>query len=252
MSEGERIAKRLARSGLCSRREAERWIAEGRVAVDGKVLDSPALNVGADAQITVDGKPIPEKPQTRLWRYNKPRGLMTTHKDPEGRKTVFDSLPSDMPRVISIGRLDFNSEGLLLLTNDGDLARRLELPATGWVRRYRARVFGQPSPDALAKLAKGVSVEGIDYGPIHVAIDRVQGDNAWLTVALAEGRNREVRRVLDHVGLSVNRLIRTAYGPFQLGNLTDGMVREVPRKVLAEQLGSPPPSQRHADRRRAS
>ncbi|MBL26805.1 MAG: hypothetical protein CMM50_04535 [Rhodospirillaceae bacterium] len=176
---------------------------------------------------------------------------MTTHNDPEGRPTVFDSLPSDMPRVISIGRLDMSSEGLLLLTNDGELARRLELPTTGWVRRYRARVFGQPSPESLAKLAKGVSVEGIDYGPIHVAIDRVQGDNAWLTVSLSEGRNREVRRVLEHVGLTVNRLIRTAYGPFQLGNLAVGMVREVPRKVLAEQLGSSPPSKRHADRRRA-
>jgi len=255
---GERIAKRLARAGLCSRREAERWIAEGRVAVDGKVLESPAVVVDERSRITVDGKPIPEKAPTRLWRYHKPRGLVTSHDDPQGRPTVFQNLPADLPRVISVGRLDMNSEGLLLLTNDGELARRMELPATGWVRRYRARAYGYADPDALKKLADGVTVEGVDYGPVHVAVDREQGDNVWLTVALAEGRNREVRRVLEHVGLAVNRLIRTAYGPFQLGNLAPGAVREVPGKVLAEQLGStwrrPRPKDRpqHADNRRPS
>lgn len=234
---GERIAKVLARAGLCSRREAERWIAAGRVAVNGEVLTTPAVTVtGLDA-IVVDGKALPAKEPARLWRYHKPRGLMTTHRDPQGRPTVFDSLPARLPRVVSVGRLDFNSEGLLLLTNDGGLARTLELPATGWTRRYRVRVFGDVDDEALARLKAGVTISGVRYGPIRAAVDSKKGANVWLTVALAEGKNREVRRILEHLRLSVSRLIRIAYGPFQLGHLVEGEVEEVPRKVLREQLG---------------
>lgn len=233
----ERIAKVLARAGLCSRREAERWIESGRVAVNGRVLDSPAVNVGPQDRITVDGKPIPERPPTRLWRYHKPRGLLTTTRDPEGRPTVFEKLPEELPRVVAVGRLDFNSEGLLLLTNDGELARRLELPSTGWTRRYRVRVFGKVDPAQLAALEKGVTVDGVKYGPIRATLDRQQGDNAWLTMALTEGKNREVRRVCEHLGWKVSRLIRVAYGPFQLGALAPGAVEEVPRRVLRDQLG---------------
>jgi 23S rRNA pseudouridine2605 synthase len=234
---GERIAKRMARAGLCSRREAERWIAEGRVAVNGRVLDSPAVVVGPADIIAVDGQPVPEPERTRLWRYHKPAGLVTTHKDPEGRLTVFDRLPADMPRVISVGRLDLNSEGLLLLTNDGELARRLELPATGWVRRYRVRVHGEVNPDRLERLEKGCTVEGVDYGSIKATLDRQQGANAWLTISLREGKNREVRRVMEYLGWPVTRLIRVAYGPFQLGTLAEGEAEEVPGKVLREQMG---------------
>lgn len=236
----ERIAKRLARVGLCSRREAEQWIAGGRVAVDGKVLTSPAINVGPAARITVDGQPIPEKQPLRLWRYHKPRGLVTTAKDPQGRPTVFDNLPEDMPRVIAIGRLDLGSEGLLLLTNDGALARRLELPSNAWARRYRVRVHGRVDPDRLAALAKGVTVDGVAYGPIRARLDRQQGENAWLTMSLSEGKNREIRRVCEHLGWPVSRLIRVAFGPFQLGNLLPGAAEEVPAKVLRDQLGSGP------------
>ncbi len=238
MVEGERIAKRLARAGLCSRREAERWIVDGRVAVDGKVLVSPALNVGADHEITVDGKPLKAAQPAGLWRYHKPAGLVTTHRDPEGRPTVFDALPKDLPRLISIGRLDLNTEGLLLLTNDGDLARFLELPATGWTRRYRVRVHGKVEPGALAALADGVTVDGQRYGPVKATIDSARGGNAWLTLALKEGKNREVRRILERLGLQVARLIRIAYGPFQLGELPRGEIAAVPRRVLAEQLGA--------------
>ncbi|MTJ81537.1 MAG: rRNA pseudouridine synthase [Telmatospirillum sp.] len=234
---GERIAKRLARAGLCSRRDAERWIAEGRVSVDGKVLSSPALVVTEQSRILVDGKPIPEPERSRLWRYHKPSGLVTSHKDPQGRPTVFERLPEDMPRVISVGRLDLNSEGLLLLTNDGELARRLELPSTGWVRRYRVRIHGTPDVAQLASLEKGITVDGISYGPIKALLDRQQGSNAWLTVSLKEGKNREIRRVMDHLGWSVSRLIRVAYGPFQLGLLEEGQVDEVPSRVIKEQLG---------------
>ena len=237
---GERIAKRLARAGLCSRREAERWIAEGRVAVDGAVIDTPAVLVDADTRITVDGEPVPQPEPARLWRYHKPTGLVTSHRDPQGRPTVFAHLPAHLGRVISVGRLDINSEGLLLLTNDGALARHLELPSTGWLRRYRARVFGSPDPEALARLAKGATIEGMTYGSIEARIDRRTGRNAWLTMALREGRNREVRRVLAHLGLKVSRLIRVAYGPFQLGNLPPGEVSEVPAKVVREQLGEAP------------
>ncbi|QEX20801.1 hypothetical protein FRZ61_07200 [Hypericibacter adhaerens] len=234
--EGERIAKRLARAGLCSRRDAERWIAEGRVAVDGKTLTSPALNVTAASRITVDGDPIPETAPTRLWRYHKPRGLLTTTRDPEGRPTIFDELPEELPRVITVGRLDLNSEGLLLLTNDGALARKLELPATGWIRRYRVRVNGQVEPEALAGLAQGVTIEGVRYGAVRAQLDRQQGDNAWLTMALTEGKNREVRRICEHLGWRVNRLIRVAYGPFQLGHLEPGAVEEVSARVVREQV----------------
>jgi 23S rRNA pseudouridine2605 synthase len=233
----ERIAKRLARAGLCSRREAERWIAEKRVSVDGHVLDSPAVTVTAKSRIAVDGKPLKSAEPTRLWRYHKPAGLVSTHRDPAGRPTLFEKLPKGLPRVISIGRLDLPSEGLLLLTNDGALARHLELPATGWIRRYRARVFGSVDVEALARLKDGVTVAGVRYGPIEATLDRRQGRNAWLTVALGEGKNREVRKVLEHLGLTVNRLIRTSYGPFQLGSLPSGEVEEVTGKVLREQLG---------------
>jgi 23S rRNA pseudouridine2605 synthase len=234
----ERIAKRMARAGLCSRREAERWVLAGRVAVEGEVLKSPAFDVPPGARVLVDGKPLPEPEASRLFRYHKPRGLITSHRDPQGRPTVFDHLPPGLPRLVSVGRLDLDSEGLLLLTNDGELARRLMLPATGWLRRYRVRVHGQIDPDRLAALAKGVTIDGVATGPIRAALDRQQGSNAWLTVALAEGRNREVRRALEHFGWPVARLIRVSYGPFQLGHLPKGAVEEVPRKVLREQLGA--------------
>ena len=234
---GERVAKVIAASGLCSRRQAETWIAAGRVAVNGAVLATPAHVVGGADIVTVDGSPLPQRPVVRLWRYHKPAGLVTTHADPEGRPTVFDRLPPGLGRVISVGRLDLTSEGLLLLTNSGPLARRLELPATAWIRRYRVRAHGQITAAALAGLAAGTSIDGIRYGPIEAALDRVKGSNVWLTLALKEGKNREVRKVLEHLGLRVGRLIRVAYGPFQLGGLPEGEVAEVSRKVLREQLG---------------
>jgi 23S rRNA pseudouridine2605 synthase len=247
----QRIAKVLARAGLCSRRDAERWIAEGRVAVDGTVLTSPAVTVTDRSDIRVDGAPLPAPDRPRLWRYHKPVGLVTTHRDEKGRRTVFAALPKELPRLISIGRLDLNSEGLLLLTNDGGLARRLELPATGWLRRYKVRVHGDVEPARLAALEKGVTIDGVAYGPIRAQMERQQGSNAWVALALREGKNREVRRVLEHLGYPVTRLIRLSYGPFQLGNLERGAVEEVPKKVLAEQLGKAEPSQRkHANRRR--
>lgn len=233
----ERIAKVLARAGVCSRREAERWIADGRVSVNGKVLATPAVTVTAADAIVVDGKPLPKADVTRLWRYHKPTGLVTSHSDPQGRPTIFSALPTSIGRVISVGRLDLNSEGLLLLTNDGELARRLELPATGWTRRYRVRVHGKVDETALAALDKGVTISGIHYEPIEAHLDKVQGSNAWLTVGLREGKNREVRKIMEYLGLAVTRLIRTTYGPFQLGKLEPGEVYEVPAKVLREQLG---------------
>ena len=233
----QRIAKVLARAGLCSRRDAERWIAEGRVTVGGKVLTSPAVVVTADEDIRVDGKPLPEPERARLWRYHKPAGLVTTHRDEKDRPTVFGALPPGLPRLISVGRLDLNSEGLLLLTNEGALARRLELPATGWVRRYKARVHGTVDSARLAALAQGIRVGGVAYGTIRATLERQQGSNAWLTLSLQEGKNREVRRVLEHLGYPVTRLIRLAYGPFQLGHLARGAIEEVPRKVLQDQLG---------------
>jgi len=236
----ERIAKVLARAGLCSRREAERWIGDGRVRVNGKVLDSPALTVTSADAVEVDGKPLPGAEKTRLWRYHKPAGLVTTNSDPEGRATVFDKLPKDLPRVLTVGRLDLNSEGLLLLTNDGGLARRLELPDTGWTRRYRVRVHGHVDEKRLESLAKGITVDGVRYGPIIAELESVQRSNAWLAIKLTEGKNREIRKVLNHLGLDVTRLLRTAYGPFQLGKMRRGEVFEVTGKVLKEQVGTLP------------
>lgn len=256
---GERIAKALARAGLCSRREAERWIAEGRVVVNGTVLTTPAVVVGRGDAVTVDGRPLPRKEPTRLWRYYKPVGLVTTQRDPQGRPTVFERLPKNLPRVVSIGRLDLNSEGLLLLTNDGALARFLELPSTGWPRRYRVRVHGRPSPEALAGLKRGVTVDGVRYGQVDAALDRQTGANAWLIVTLREGKNREVRKVLESIHLTVNRLIRVSFGPFHLGNLAEEAVEEIKSSVMRDQLrgyfaaadaGAKPARKRHADHRR--
>jgi 23S rRNA pseudouridine2605 synthase len=234
---GERIAKVLSRAGLASRREAEAWITHGRVTVNGRVINSPALDVTANDVITVDGKPLPPRERTRLFLYHKPRGLMTTHADPEGRPTVFDNLPESLPRLISVGRLDFNTEGLLLLTNDGGLARALELPETGWLRRYRVRAHGEVTQAQLDELKRGVVVDGVKYGPIEATLERDSGANVWLVFAIREGKNREVRNVMAHLGLEVNRLIRISYGPFQLAELPQGTVEEVKTRVLREQLG---------------
>jgi 23S rRNA pseudouridine2605 synthase len=234
---GERIAKVVSRAGLASRRDAEEWIVQGRVTVNGRVINSPALDVTANDVITVDGKPLPPRERTRLFLFHKPRGLMTTHADPEGRPTVFDNLPEGLPRLISIGRLDFNTEGLLLLTNDGGLARALELPDTGWLRRYRVRAHGEVTQAQLDELKKGIEVDGVKYGPIDATLERDQGANVWLVFAIREGKNREVRNVLAHLGLEVNRLIRVSYGPFQLGELAEGEVEEVKTRVLRDQLG---------------
>ena len=234
---GERIAKVVSRAGLASRRDAEEWIVQGRVTVNGRVINSPALDVTANDVVAVDGKPLPPRERTRLFMFHKPRGLMTTHADPEGRPTVFDNLPEGLPRLISIGRLDFNTEGLLLLTNDGGLARALELPDTGWLRRYRVRAHGEVTQAQLDELKKGVEVDGVKYGPIDATLERDQGANVWLVFAIREGKNREVRNVMAHLGLEVNRLIRVSYGPFQLGELAEGAVEEVKTRVLREQLG---------------
>ena len=234
---GERVAKVMSRAGLASRRDAEEWVVQGRVTVNGRVINSPALDVTANDVIMVDGKPLPPRERTRLFMFHKPRGLMTTHADPEGRPTVFDNLPEGLPRLISIGRLDFNTEGLLLLTNDGGLARALELPDTGWLRRYRVRAHGEVTQGQLDELKKGVEVDGVKYGSIDATLERDQGANVWLVFAIREGKNREVRNVMAHLGLEVNRLIRVSYGPFQLGELAEGQVEEVKTRVLREQLG---------------
>lgn len=234
----ERIAKVMARAGLCSRREAESWIADGRVSVNGKKLLTPAVTVTSKDKITVDGQPLPVNEPTRLWLYHKPKGLVTTARDPEGRPTVFDRLPPNLPRVISVGRLDINTEGLLLLTNDGGLARVLELPATGWLRRYRVRAHGTVDDAALEPLRAGLKVDGVQYGPVEATLDRSQGKNVWLTLGLREGKNREVKNLLLALGLEVNRLIRISYGPFQMGDLAPGAVKEVKPKILKDQLGT--------------
>ena len=236
----ERIAKTLARRGVASRREAERFIAAGRIAVNGKVIDSPALNVTDKDTITVDGKPLQEREPPRLWLYHKPPGLVTTTKDEKGRPTVFDALPDTLPRVMSIGRLDLNSEGLLLLTNDGEVKRKLELPSTGWLRKYRVRIHGNPQDSAFDPLRRGLMLEtGEKFGEMTVTLDRLQGRNAWITVSLREGRNREIRRAMEAIGLQVNRLIRVSYGPFRLGDLAPGGVEEIRQKIVRDQLGLP-------------
>jgi 23S rRNA pseudouridine2605 synthase len=239
--EGERIAKVMARAGLCSRRDAESWIAQGRVAVNGQVLTSAAKNVTDKDKVTVDGKPLSTRERTRLFLFHKPRGLVTTDRDPEGRATVFEYIAEKnphLPRLMSVGRLDINTEGLLLLTNDGGLARVLELPSTGWLRRYRARANGATDQAKLDTLAKGVTIDGVDYAGVEARLDRVQGANVWITLGLREGKNREVKRLLEFLGLAVNRLIRLSYGPFQLGEMADGAVEEVRTRVLADQLGA--------------
>ena len=234
---GERIAKVIARSGLCSRRDAEVLIGEKRVSVNGTVIESAALDVSPSDKVLVDGKPLAVREPPRLWRYHKPKGRVTTHKDPEGRPTVFEALPEELPRLISVGRLDYNTEGLLLLTNDGDLARHLELPSTGWARRYRVRAFGQIEQSRLDELAGGLRTGGVNYGPIEAALEREQGDNVWVTLLIREGKNREVRRIMEHLGLTVNRLIRVSFGPFVLGDLEPGQIEEVKTSVLKDQLG---------------
>ena len=234
---GERIAKVIARSGLCSRRDAEVLIGEKRVSVNGAIIESAALDVMPSDKVLVDGRPLAVRQPPRLWRYHKPKGRVTTHKDPEGRPTVFEALPEDLPRLISVGRLDYNTEGLLLLTNDGDLARHLELPSTGWTRRYRVRAYGKIEQAQLDELAEGLRAGGVNYGPIEASLEREQGDNVWITVSIREGKNREVRQIMEHLGLSVNRLIRVSYGPFMLGDLEPGQVEEVKTGVLKDQLG---------------
>ena len=237
----ERIAKVLARRGVASRRGAEKLIEAGRIKVNGKVIESPALNVGAKDVILFDDKPVAEAQATRLWLYHKPAGLVTTMKDEKGRQTVFETLPDDLPRVVSVGRLDLTSEGLLLLTNDGELARKLELPSTGWTRKYRVRIHGSPKDEDFAPLRKGITVDGERFQPMTMTLDRQQGRNAWATIALKEGKNREIRRAMEAVGFRVNRLIRISYGPFQLGELKQGAVEEIRARVLRDQLGLEPP-----------
>lgn len=246
---GERIAKVIARAGLCSRRDAERLIEEGRVTLNHKTLRSAAVNVTDGDLIRVDGKLLPKKEEAKLWRYHKPAGLIVSHNDPEGRQSVFDKLREQLPRVVSIGRLDVNTEGLLLLTNDGEMARFLELPSSGWIRRYRVRAYGKVDDTSLAKLKDGVVIDGVNYGPIEAKVDQIKGDNAWLSFAIREGKNREIKKVCEHINLTVNRLIRTAFGPFSLGELARGGIEEVPPKFLKEQLG-PKFKDHNADHRR--
>ena len=235
--EGERIAKVIARAGICSRRDAEKLIAEGRVMLDGEIVTTPAIKVSGKNVIQVDGKPLSEPEPARLWRYHKPSGLVTSHRDEKDRPTVFANLPKSLGRVVSVGRLDFNSEGLLLLTNDGEIARRLEMPSSGWVRKYRVRLFGKVTQAELEKLATGATIGGVEYGPILADLERSKGMYSWATVALKEGKNREIKRVMESLGLKVARLIRIAYGPFQLGQLAEGAVEEIPAKLWRPSLG---------------
>lgn len=234
----ERIAKFMARSGVCSRRAAEELIRQKRVTVNGEIVESPAFNVEGTEKILLDGEKLPQVENTRLWIYYKPVGLVTSHKDEKNRPTVFDNLPPNMPRVISVGRLDLNSKGLLLLTNNGELSRRLELPSNGWARRYKVRVHGIVDEKKLAELKDGIEIDGVKYGSIKAEIETRKGTNTWLMVTLTEGKNREIRKVMQALGLNVNRLIRLSYGPFQLGSLKEGEVKEIPQKVLKEQLGA--------------
>ena len=234
---GERIAKVIARAGICSRRDAEKLIAEGRVALNGEKVTTQGVRVGQNQVVSVDGKPLAEPDPARLWRYHKPSGFVTTHRDPQDRPTVFANLPKSLPRVVSIGRLDFNSEGLLLLTNDGDIARRLELPAGGWPRKYRVRLFGKINQQDLDKLAEGITIDGVKYGPIVADLERSKGVHAWASVTLKEGKNREIKRVMESLGLRVARLIRVQFGPFHLGQLEPGAVEEIPAKLWREHLG---------------
>lgn len=231
-SGSERLARRIARAGLCSRREAERWIEEGRVKVGGRIVTTPALNVSAGDAVSVDGRLLQASEPARLWLYHKPAGLLTTHADPQGRRTVFESLPSTLPRVISVGRLDYNSEGLLLLTNDGGLARKLELPGNGWIRRYRVRAYGGVPESMIRAMKEGLKIDGVQYGSVEAVLDSQKGDNSWFTVSLKEGKNREIRRIFEHFGCRVSRLMRLSYGPFALGNLPRGEVKEVPGRVI--------------------
>ena len=232
----ERIAKRLSRAGVCSRREAERWIAKGRIAIDGVNISTPATLVTSKTVITIDGKMISEPQRPRLWRYHKPAGILSTNKDPENRPTVFDQMPKNLPRVMLVGRLDLNSEGLLLLTNDGMLARHIELPSTGWVRQYRIRVYGPLDESRLISLSNGIIVNGIRYGSIKANLDSQRGDNSWITVSLQEGKNREIRKVMEHLGLKVNRLIRISFGPFRLGELNRNKVRELDQRAISKHI----------------
>jgi len=237
MNEGDRIAKVIARAGICSRRDAEKLIAEGRVTLDGEKITTPAIKVGPDQVVAVDGKPLTEPEATRLWRYHKPSGLVTTHRDTKGRPTVFAALPKSLPRVVSVGRLDVNSEGLLLLTNDGALARQLELPAAGWTRKYRVRLFGKVTQADFEKLALGTTIEGVKYGPVIADLERTKGMYSWASVSLTEGKNREVKRLMEHLGLKVARLIRVQFGPFHLGHLAEGAIDEIPPAQWRASLG---------------
>ncbi len=236
-SHGDRIAKVIARAGVCSRRDAEKLIAEGRVALNGEAVSKPGIRIGEHDVIAIDGKPLAEPEPARLWRFHKPAGLVTTHRDPDGRPTVFANLPKNLPRVVSVGRLDFNSEGLLLLTNDGDLARRLEVPSAGWIRRYRVRLFGKVTQADLDGLAHGLVIDGVKYGPIIADLERSKGIYSWATVSLKEGKNREIKRVMERLGLKVARLIRVQFGPFHLGQLSEGAVEEIGARLWREQLG---------------
>ena len=236
-NETERIAKKLSRAGVCSRREAERWIAEGRIKVNNVILSTPATNVSEKDKILVDNIPLPKPSLSKIWRFHKPKGCLVTENDPKGRKTIFQILPKSLPRVISVGRLDYDSEGLLLLTNDGAISRKLELPSTGWLRKYKVRVHGIVDKSALLKIKDGIKLDNFKTGPIEASLEIQKGTNAWILIGIREGKNREIRRIMDHLGYPVNRLIRLSYGPFQLGNLKSGEVSEINKNVIKNQLG---------------